>query len=87
MHKSGNIRQTCHVDDFIIVAPCKEKEWLVKEIEKEYELKYTIVGPEAGLNKEVGILNRRVHWTQNGIQNECDRRMRTLLWVSWAWKE
>ena len=72
VHTSRNIRLTCHGDDFIIVAPCKEIEWLVKEMEKEYELKYTIVGPEAGLGKEVPILNRRVRWTQNGIQYECD---------------
>ena len=74
VHKSRNIRLTCHGDDFIIVALCKEIEWLVKEMEKEHELKYTIVGPEAGLSKEVRILNRRVRWTQDGIQYECDRR-------------
>ena len=74
MHKSGNIRLTRHGDDFIIVAPCKEIEWLVKEMEKGYELKYTIVGPEAGPSKEVRILNKRVRWTQDGIQYECDRR-------------
>ena len=74
VHKSGNIRLTRHGDDFIIVAPCKEIEWLVKEMEKGYELKCTIVGPEAGPSKEVRILNKRVRWTQDGIQYECDRR-------------
>ena len=43
-------------------------------MEKEYELKCTIVGPEAGLSKEVRILNRRVSWIQDGIQYACDRR-------------
>ena len=69
VHTSRNIRLTCHGDDFIIVAPCKEIEWHVKEMEKESELKYTIVGPEAGLGKEVRILNRRIRWTQDGIQS------------------
>ena len=43
-------------------------------MEKEYELKYTIHGPEAGLSKEVRVLNRSVRWTPDGIQYECDRR-------------
>ena len=64
VHKSRITRLTCHGDDFIIVAPCKKK----------YELKNTIVGPEAGLSKEVRVLNRSVRWTQDGIQQEGDRR-------------
>ena len=43
-------------------------------MEKEYELKYNIVGPEAGLSKEVRVLNRSVRWTPDGMQYECDRR-------------
>ena len=56
--------------DDIIVALCKEIEWLVREMEKECELKYTILGPEAGLSKEVRVLNRSVRWTPDGIQYE-----------------
>ena len=43
-------------------------------MEKEYELKYTILGPEAGLSKEVRVLNKSVRLTPDGIQYECDRR-------------
>ena len=56
------------------MAPRHEIEWLVKEMETARELKHTIVSPEAGLSKEVRILNSRVRWTQDGIQYECDRR-------------
>ena len=49
--------------------------WMACECKGEkYELKHTIVGPEAGLCKEVRILSRRVRWTQDDIQYECDRR-------------
>ena len=74
VHESRNIRLTCHGDDFIIVALCKEIERLVREMEKEYELKFSILGPEAGLSKEVRVLNRSVRWTPDSIQYECDRR-------------
>ena len=35
VHKSRNIGLTSHGDDFIVVAPSKEIEWLVKENERE----------------------------------------------------
>ena len=34
VHESRNTRLTCHGDDFIIVALCKEIEWLVREMAK-----------------------------------------------------
>ena len=65
----------CELGEAVHSAPpCKEIEWLVKEMEKQYELKFTMVGPEAGLSKDVRILNTRVRWTKDGIQYECDRR-------------
>ena len=87
VHKSRNIRLRCHGDDFIIVAPCKEIELLMKEMEKEYELKFTIVGPEARLSQEVRILNIRIHWTQEGIQFECVRGHADIVAGLLAWKE
>ena len=62
-------------------------EWLVREMEKEYELKYTIVGPEARLSKEVRVLTEVSVGHKTAFKMNAIAATRTLLWVSWAWKE
>ena len=43
-------------------------------MEKEYELQHTIIGPEERLINDVRVLNRTVHWTEDGTQYERGRR-------------
>ena len=43
-------------------------------MEKEYELKHTVSGPEERPSKEVRILNRTVCWAEDGIQCDCGHR-------------
>ena len=74
VHKKREIKLTCHGDDFVIIAEEENIRWLINEMEKVYELKSTILGPEKHNEKELKILNRTLRWTEEGIQYEGDRR-------------
>ena len=73
-HEKRNIKMTCQVDDFVIIATEDDICWLIEEMKKVYELKATILGPESHHKQEVRILNRIVRWSPEGIQYECDQR-------------
>ena len=74
VHESKDIKLTCHGDDFVIIATEEAIHWLIKEMEKVYELKSTILGPEERNKRELRIPNRTVSWTKEGMQYEGDQR-------------
>ena len=41
---------------------------------KQYEIKYSQIGPGSHENKELRILNRIIRWTSNGLEYEADQR-------------
>ena len=42
-------------------------------------MKCSILGPEAGLESEVRILNRKLEWTREGIEYEADDKHAKLI--------
>ena len=47
-----------------------------KKMQEEYEIKFQVMGPEKHLSQDVKILNRKLRWTQVGIEYEADLNMK-----------
>ena len=68
--------QACsvHGDDFIIVGATEDLEWTVRGIEKRFDIKTEMLGPEPGMKQEVGFLNGRITWTAKRVAYEADSK-------------
>lgn len=67
-----------HVDDFLFIGSPSELQWLPKSLQKEYDLKKSLLEPES--ENEVRYLNRMLRRGAQGVERECDpKHMRTLV--------
>ena len=73
-HKDRNLRTYIHGDDFVTSGSDGDLKWLKANLEKHYELKTEILGPDREDKKQVKILNRIVSWTDEGLTYEADPR-------------
>ena len=48
--------------------------WMRGKLEEKYELTVEVLGPNAGQQAEVRVLNRALRWTQQGVEYEADPR-------------
>ena len=78
LHAKREIRLTVHGDDFLVIAPHTEIRWLQMQMDKQYENKIEILGPETGL-MELRILNRTIRWTAEGLEYEGDQRHADII--------
>ena len=46
---------------------------------RRYEIKSELMGPAAGDNKSVRILNRILQWSESGLELEADQRHAELV--------
>ena len=65
---------TVHGDDFTIAGSSANVLWMKKEFEKRFEVTTHNLGPEAGQEREVRVLNRVIRWTKDGLEYEPDQR-------------
>ena len=69
-----------HGDDFTVAGPKRQLDWMKAEMQKRYELTETgRLGPGKEDGKTVKILNRIVHWTEQGLEYEGDPRQSERL--------
>ena len=73
-HKGRGIRLTVHGDDFFVVADEAGLRWLEAQLKAKYEIKASILGPDASMVQEVRYLNRTLRWTAAGIDYESDSK-------------
>ena len=85
VHKSKNIRLTGHGDDFIIVAPCKEIE--CRKWKRSMNSSIPLLDQKQGSARKFGSWTEEYVGHKTAINLNAIAAMRTLLWVSWAWKE
>lgn len=64
-HDERGVIVATHVDDFLCLGAQDQQEWLVKEMRKEYEVKYSLLGE--GLEEEACYLNRKLKWRTDGL--------------------
>ena len=71
-HRARHVDLTVHGDDFIILGAAEDLTWAVRGIEKCFDIKTEMLGPEPGMKQEVGFLNRQIAWATDGITYESD---------------
>ena len=74
-HAKRRLRCSVHGDDPTTSGPKRQLDWCKAELEKHYELTEAHrLGLGAKDDKEAGVLNRIVMWTENGSEYEADPR-------------
>ena len=86
-HRERGLRVVTHVDDFLCGGDGRQLRWLRKELEKEFELKHEVLGPDPGEVREGKFLGRRIRWTDEGIEYECDPSHAEVLIKEWDMEE
>ena len=77
--EARELRLTAHGDDFTITGPQDSLTWLRKAMEERFEIESEMLAPEAGMVREIRVLNRIIRWTARGIEYEPDQRHSDLL--------
>jgi hypothetical protein len=76
-------RCVVHGDDFTFLGRDADLRRMSKRMAEWYEVKVrALLGPEAGDDKEITILNRTVRWKTNEIEYEADRKHAVKIWES-----
>ena len=74
-HEGRDIRLVMWGDDFTFLGRDKDLRWRAKVMETKYEIKVrAMLGPEAGDDKEVRILNRVVRWEKDRTVYEGEEK-------------
>ena len=75
VHQERGLRLVVWGDDFTFLGREEDLKWIAKLMSEWYDIKIrAIVGPGAGDDKEVRILNRSVTWMEDRIEYEGGRQ-------------
>ena len=58
---------TVHGDDFTATGPVEDLAWLEEVFRRRYEVKASVLGPDAHQAQELKILGRTLRWTEGGL--------------------
>lgn len=72
VHPARDVRMVTHVDDFLVCATREQLGWLSEQLARRWDLKKHILGPDAGEERCVEFLGRRIRWLHWGLQYEPD---------------
>ena len=79
-HPQRRIRTMVHGDGQLSTGMAKELQWMRECLEKKYQVKTQILGPNKEHTQQVKILNRVVTWNNNqGLIYEADPRHVELI--------
>ena len=73
------LKVAVHGDDTVCAGDKRDCDWLKKEFEKRFEIKFQSLGTGPGEKREVKILNRLVRLVPGGIEMEADPRHARVL--------
>ncbi len=69
-----------HGDDFTVLGWECQLDWHREKVTGRFESKVKWrIGPASGDDKSMRVLNRLVHWTSEGIEQEADQRHAELI--------
>ena len=71
---SGRAKVHIHGDDFATVGVGKDSKWMRGEVEKTYELKTHVLGPDKDDSQQARAFNRILTWTQGGVSYDAGPR-------------
>ena len=79
-HEGRDIHVFIHGDDYLSVAEAHHLKWMKNELEKKFESKSVVIGPDEGQQRQGKILNRIITYTAEGILYEADpRHIETMI--------
>ena len=79
-HEVRDIRIAVHGDDFTVLDPADQLDWLRTEITTRFEVKFRgRLGPGHDDDKAIRLLNRIIEWTSEGIVIEGDQRHAEII--------
>ena len=78
-HPGKDLRTAVHGDDFTTVGGQASLKWMRQELERRYELKTHVLGPDVGESTEVRVLNRIIRWSAEGVTYEPDPRHAEII--------
>ena len=63
-----------HVDDMLVTGEAAALTWFRDEFSKAFECTGSILGPDAGQERQISFLNRLITWSNESISYEADPR-------------
>ena len=73
VHPERDLEGVVHGDDFTFLGAEEDLKWIQGKLMSWYEFKVRgLLGPDAGDDKSITILNRTVTWTEEGIEIKAD---------------
>ena len=78
-HKDWDLSTVVHGDDFLTEGPIEGLQKMNTELEKSFQVKTEIIGPDAGQQLEARVLNRVIRWEETGITWEPDPRHAEIM--------
>ena len=73
-HHPRGLVMTVHGDDFTSAGSTRDLAWLKEQFESKFEITAKVLGPEAGQEREIRVLNRVLRWESAGVVYEPDQR-------------
>ena len=67
VHTVRDLAVTVHGDDFTATGPVEDLAWLEEVFRRRYEIKASVLGPDAHQAQELKILGRILRWTEGGL--------------------
>jgi hypothetical protein len=68
-----------HGDDFLTEGPIESLHMMNTELEKSFQAKTEIIGPDPGQQLEARVLKRVIRWEETGITWERDPRHAEIM--------
>jgi len=78
-HERRELMLTVHGDDFTVTGPTSALQWFKGKMQTRYEIKTNVLGPDAGMQREIQVLNRTLGWGKSGITYEADQRHAEII--------
>ena len=78
-HERRELMLTAHADDFTVTGPTSALQWFKGKMQNRYEIKTNVLGPDAGMQQEIQVLNRTLGWGKSGITYEADQRHAEII--------
>jgi hypothetical protein len=73
-HPERKLKCYMHGGGFVTMGLDHNLKWMKTELERHYQLKTQVLGPDDSDLKQVRVLIRVIAWTNKGIQYEADPR-------------
>ena len=82
-HPASGAMAVAHVDDVLAIGPKSQLQNLQSQLQKKYELKHEILGPDPDEAKEVEFLGRSIKWTATGLEYQAGQKHIQTLVEDW----